>query len=147
MKLKKELQEKLASLDTAVCNLRDRAEQHTEETEQELKEKLAEARGECNQLAEKLRLQAAEKKSKAYADVLKTQMSYHQRKEELGERISEKKYQTEKAAEKDAVLNAIDYAEFQMDFAHYAMQEASVAVLEATQKQLAYEQKYGETLE
>lgn len=138
------LQEKLDSLQDSIRNLQARQEIRDTQTALELEDAYASAEGERNRLAEELRLRAEKTKSRAYADLLKVQMQYHQKKEQMKEDWNGHRETAEKAVLRKESLEAAEYADFMVQFANYAAQEANIAVIDAQRIRMLYEDTYGE---
>lgn len=145
--MKQDMQEKLDTLNNSIRNLQGRADMYNAKTKQEVEAALEEAEGECNRLAEEIRLRAEKKKSKVYAEILKTQMSYRQKKQSFRDSIADCKFTTERAVARQEALDAADYAAFMVDIANYAAQEAYVAAIDAQQQKMNFEEQYGEPLD
>lgn len=145
--MKQEMQKKLDTLSDSIRNLQGRIDLFNAKTDQELEDALAEAEGECNRLSEELRLHAGEEKSKAYAELLKTQMSYRQKKEELKADWNRRKVTTQKAIARQEAIDAAEYADFMVEIANYAAQEAYAAVIDAQRQKMKFEEEFGESLD
>ena len=139
-----EFEKKMDAMTKKLVNLHKKAQDSGQQTKEDVKTALTSAQGAINTFTENARIASERGKSYASTELIKAQMTYKQKKDDLKKTFNEKKYDSDKAKLKAEAKMADEYAEFAIDYANYAADEASVAVLEATEKKMNFKEKYGE---
>ena len=109
------------------------------ETKEKVNEKIKEHKGYLNSLKENMRMSSNRAKSKISAELLKAQMNIEVAKEKLAaEKEAYDKFKME-----EYINDTLEYAEACVALANLAEEEANLAILEAIDASIEYDEKYG----
>ncbi|MCR4716254.1 MAG: hypothetical protein K5656_03645 [Lachnospiraceae bacterium] len=119
----------------------------TADSREDLKITIGNLKGDAVHYAEEFRRKAERSKSKMSSELLRAQMNFEVKMEELEEDIENRKYESEKKKDENRAIKMAENAEILMDYALEMVQQATVASLEAADLANDYEEKYGESLD
>lgn len=113
-----------------------------EKSKKAIDDQLKTAEGDLVAFKEQVHNEADETKSHAYSELLKLQMTFNAKKDAFKDSIEAVKYENAREKAEKEVERSADYASFALDAAMYAIGEATIALLDATSKELEYEEKF-----
>jgi len=139
-----EIMEKLGK---QFAQLQEKMDTQKENSEKTAKDVVAAVQGEINRLSEETKLRSESAKSQVSTELLKAQMTFNAKKDDIKKSLDAKKFETEKQRAENEVEIAAEYAAVAMDIALLAINEATLAFYLATEKLSDYEAEYGEKIE
>lgn len=136
--------EMMDKLGKQFSQLQEKMDAQKENSEKAAKDVMATVQGEINRLSEETRLHSEKTKSQVSTELLKAQMTFNAKKDDIKKSLESKKFETEKQRAEYEVEVTAEYAAFAMNIALIAIDEATLAFYMATEKLADYETKYGE---
>jgi len=124
-------------------NLKIAAQLKGIEAHDAVKAKLADAQGDLAAATEQARVEADEQRSHVSAKLLQASMALRQKKDELAAEIDLKKAEGEQQHAAREAEAAAEYADYAVRYAMMSLDEARAAVLDAADKRMDYEERYG----
>ena len=143
MEDKFDLNKTMQEMDAKMDELKAKMQMSAASGREAVKDAVDTAQGQVNHWGEKSREFVDDSKSKLSSALIKAQMTIRAQKEELEDRIAKKRYENARDKAKDEAEDAAEYAEAAMEFAMMALDEAKLAFLTAVEKQMDYDEVYG----
>lgn len=141
-----DVDEKMQQFKEKVEEMQILASNATAEPRENLKVTIQNLKGDAISHTEELRRKAERSRSKLSSELIKAQMNFEVKKEELEKEFEQRKYENQKAKDEAKAVRKAEDASILMDFALEMVEQATITSLEATQMADAYKEKYGEEI-